>query len=135
MQQTLTGFRIVSIGSLLGLGAIVFLKTSEAGFDQSVYEKTKRAKTELTAQTDLEKAQVEAAKNVADAHSKNQIAQFQQLIVNGYVLNKQPPQVDWARTVNPFQKTYVFDKNRKCIGYAHQGKFYFSLYYKGVCDK
>ena len=91
-------------------------------------------KDQLTAQAELEKVKAESAKKAADAYSKNGIANFEQLVITDYVLSNQPPRVDWSRSVNPSKKTFIFDKNRLCIGYAHQEKFYFTRYYEGVCN-
>jgi hypothetical protein len=83
----------------------------------------------------LEQNKAEAAKKVASAYSKNGIATpSNQLIINDYILSDTPPRIDWHNTVDPTQKTFVFDKNRLCIGYALNGKFFFTLYYQGVCN-
>jgi hypothetical protein len=91
-------------------------------------------KDQLTAQAELEKVKAESTKKAADAYSQNGIANFEQLIISNYTLNNQPPRLDWKHTVDPIKKTLIFDKNRLCIGYAHQGQFYFTKYYQGVCN-
>jgi len=88
----------------------------------------------ITAEAQLEQAQAEAAKKVADAYSKNGIANFDQLIISNYVLSSNPPRLDWRRTVDQSKKTIIYDKNRQCVGYALNGKFFFVLYYQGVCN-
>jgi hypothetical protein len=90
----------------------------------------------ITAEASIEQAKAEAAKKVADAYSKNAIANFNQLIISNYTLSKSstPPRIDWRRTVDQSKKTIIYDKNRQCAGYALGGKFYFIKYYEGVCD-
>jgi hypothetical protein len=88
----------------------------------------------LTAEAQLEQTKAEQAKKVADAYAKNGIANFNQLIVNDYRLNNKPPRIDWKHTVDPTKKTIVYDKNRLCVGYAENGKFFFIKYYEGVCN-
>jgi hypothetical protein len=85
-------------------------------------------------QAELEKAKAESAKKTADAYSQNGIANFEQLIISNYTLSNQPPAIDWNHTVDPTKKTFIFDKNRLCIGYAIKGQFYFTKYYQGVCN-
>jgi hypothetical protein len=88
----------------------------------------------ITVSAQLEQAQAEAAKKVADAYSKNGIANFDQLIISNYTLSNTPPRLDWRRTVDQSKKTIIYDKNRQCLGYALAGKFYFTRYYEGVCN-
>jgi hypothetical protein len=121
-MQTNT-FRLVTTGSIIGLIGTALITTSRATSDHASWWKTEEEKTEA-----------ENAKAIADAYQENQIAHFNQLIVSNYTLNNTPPHLDWQHTVNPNKKTIVYDRYRKCIGYAYQGKFYFTLYYKGVCD-
>jgi hypothetical protein len=121
-MQTNT-FRLVTTASLIGLIGITLLTTAKATTDSTTWWGVEQEKT-----------QAESAKAIADAYRENQIAHFNQLIVSNYTLNNTPPRLDWAHSVNPSEKTVVYDRYRKCIGYAYQGKFYFTLYYKGVCD-
>jgi hypothetical protein len=88
----------------------------------------------ITAEASIEQAKAEAAKKVADAYSKNAIANFDQLIISNYTLSNTPPHLDWRRTVDQSKKTIIYDKNRQCAGYALGGKFYFTKYYEGVCN-
>ena len=88
----------------------------------------------ITADAQLEQAQAEAAKKVADAYSKNAIANFDQLIISNYTLSNTPPRLDWRQTVDKSKKTLIYDKNRQCVGYALNGKFFFTKYYEGVCN-
>lgn len=89
---------------------------------------------QISAETELEKTKAEAAKKVADAYSKNAIANFDQLIISNYTRSNTPPRLDWRQTVDQSKKTIIYDKNRQCVGYALNGKFFFTLYYQGVCD-
>jgi hypothetical protein len=94
---------------------------------------TAKERDRIAAEADLEATKAEAAKKVADAYSKNAIANFDQLIISGYTLSNTPPKLDW-KLIDPFKKTFIFDQYRKCAGYALQGKFYFTKYYEGVCN-
>ena len=88
----------------------------------------------ITADAQLEQTKAEATKKIADAYSKNSVANFNQLIISNYTLSNTPPRIDWKRSVDPNKKTFIFDKNRVCVGYALGGKLYFSQYYEGVCN-
>jgi hypothetical protein len=116
-------FRLVTTGSIIGLSAIALLTTSKATFDHATWWNAQR-----------EKSQAENAKAIADAYQKNQIAAFDQLVINDYTLNNTPPRLDWQRTVDKAKKTIIYDQYRRCVGYALNGRFYFTLYYKGVCE-
>ncbi len=116
-------FRLVTTGSLIGLIGIALLATGKATHDSATWWGV-----------EAEKTQAQSAKAIADAYQKNQIATFETLTVNDYTLSNTPPRIDWRHTVDPNKKTIIYDRYRKCIGYAYQGKFYFTLYYKGVCD-
>ena len=85
-------------------------------------------------QAELEKVKAESTKKAAEAYSQNGIANFEQLIISNYTLSNQTPRIDWNYTVDPSKKTFIFDKNRLCIGYAIKGQFYFTKYYQGVCN-
>lgn len=93
-----------------------------------------RERDRITAEADLEKVKAEAAKKVADAYSKNAIANFDQLTVTDYTLSNTPPRIDWRHSVDPTKKTFVYDKYRRCVGYAYNGKFFFTRHYEGVCN-
>jgi hypothetical protein len=90
-------------------------------------------RSRITAEAQLEQTKAEAAKKVASAYSKNAIASFDQLIIDGYTLNNQPPSLNW-KLIDPFKKTFIFDQSRQCAGYTLQGKFYFTKYYERVCN-
>lgn len=116
-------FRLVTTGSIIGLGAITLLVTSKATFDQATWWNVERQKTQAISD-----------KTVADAYQKNQVVTFDSLIVNDYKLNNTPPRIDWQRSVDSTKKTIIYDKYRRCVGYALNGKFFFTKYYEGVCD-
>jgi hypothetical protein len=118
-----SAFRFVTTGSFIGLIGITLLTTAKATTDNATWWNTEREKT-----------QAENAKEIADAYQENQIANFDQLIISNYTLSSNVPRLDWQRTVDPSRKTIVYDRYRKCVGYALNGKFYFTLYYKGACD-
>ncbi|HEY9298380.1 MAG TPA: hypothetical protein VIQ31_18890 [Phormidium sp.] len=90
-------------------------------------------RSRITANAQLEQTKAEAAKKDASAYSKNAIATYDQLIIDSYTLNNQPPSLNW-KLIDPFKKTFIFDQSRQCAGYTLQGKFYFTKYYEGVCD-
>lgn len=116
-------FRLVTTGSIIGLGAIALLTTAKATYDHAAWRNAQQEKT-----------QAESTKAIADAYRENQVTTFEQLIVRDYILNNTPPRIDWRHTVDPTKKTVVYDQYRKCVGYAYQGKFYFALHDKGVCN-
>ncbi len=95
---------------------------------------TAQERDRIAAEAELEKAKAEAARKVADAYAKNKITNFRQLIVKDYTLSNTPPKMDWRHSVDPTQKTVIYDKYRRCVGYAHNGKFFFTKYYEGVCN-
>jgi hypothetical protein len=116
-------FQLVTTGSMIGLVSIALLTTAKATTDNVTWWHTEQEKT-----------QAESAKAIADAYQKNQIAAFEQLVINDYTLNNTPPRLDWQRTVDKAKKTIIYDQYRRCVGYALNGRFYFTLYYKGVCE-
>lgn len=116
-------FRLVTTGSIIGLASIALLTTAKASVDNVTWWHTEQ-----------EKLQAESALAIADAYKKNQIANFDQLIISDYTLGQNPPRLDWRRSVDPTKKTVIYDQYRRCVGYALNGKFFFTRYYKGVCD-
>jgi hypothetical protein len=121
-----------SPGLYAGVTGILALVTINAfSIPRSLQQAAERSR--LTAEAQLEQTKAEAAKKVADAYSKNAIASFDQLIIDGYTLNNQPPSLNW-KLIDPFKKTVIFDQSRQCAGYTLQGKFYFTKYYERVCN-
>lgn len=94
-----------------------------------------RKRSFLKAKAELEQTKAKLTKETALSYAKNQVTTFDQLIIRDYTLSDDPPRIDWGRTVDPTTKTVIYDKNRLCIGYAHQGAFYFIKYYQGVCGQ
>jgi hypothetical protein len=116
-------FRTVTTGSIIGLVSILSLTTAKASSDNITWWHTEQ-----------EKLQAESSLAIADAYQKNQIATFEQLIISDYTLGQNPPRINWQRSVNPTKKTIIYDQYRRCVGYALNGKFFFTKYYTGVCD-
>lgn len=134
-MQINRSFQLITAGSICGLGLIGVLTTSQATSNYIIWVQSEYAKSRLQANSELEAQRAKSTKDVADAYAKNQVTTFNELIVRDYILNKQPPQIDWNHTVDPSKKTLIYDKYRKCVGYALNGKFYFTLYYQGVCHQ
>ena len=89
----------------------------------------------LSAEANLEQTKAETAKKVADTYSKNQIANFNKLILIRYTLSDTPPHTTWMQSVDKSKKVFVYDRHRRCIGHAYQGKFFFIKHYdEGVCN-
>jgi hypothetical protein len=112
-------------------GFLLLVGINAFSIPDSLQQATVRSR--LAAVADLEKTKAESAKKIADAYAKNAIANFDTLTVNDYTLSNTPPRIDWRHTVDPTKKTFVYDRYRKCAGYAFQGHFYFTKYYEGVC--
>jgi hypothetical protein len=91
------------------------------------------SRNHLTAEAELEITKAQTTKKIADAYAKNGVANFNQLIISNYTLSNTPPRLDWQRSVDQTVKTFIYDKNRLCVGYATGGKLYFTRYYEGVC--
>jgi hypothetical protein len=121
-----------ALGLYAGVTGILALVAINAFSIPSSLEQAEE-RSRITANAQLEQTKAEAAKKVASAYSKNAIATYDQLIIDGYTLNNQPPSLNW-KLIDPFKKTFIFDQSRQCAGYTLQGKFYFTKYYEGVCD-
>lgn len=93
-----------------------------------------KERSRIVAEAQLEQTKAEAAKKIADSYSKNALANVKSLIINNYTLSHTPPKMDWKNSVDPSRKTFIYDKNRLCVGYAFNGEFKFVLYYSGVCN-
>jgi hypothetical protein len=87
IMQTDT-FRLVTTGSITGLVIVTALITSSATSKYASWWKQER-----------ERSEAQNAKAIADTYRENQIAHFEQLIVNNYTLNNTPPHIDWQRSV------------------------------------
>jgi hypothetical protein len=113
-------------------GFLLLVGINDFTIPNSLQKASERSR--LWAEADSEKTKAETAKKVADAYAQNGVANFNQLIISNYTLSNTPPRLDWQRTVDPTRKTFVYDKNRLCVGYAIGGKLYFTRYYSGVCN-
>ncbi len=120
-------------GLYAGVGGILAIVAINAFTIPDSLQQSKE-RDRITADAQLEQTKAEAAKKVADAYSKNAIANIDELIISDYTLSNTPPRLDWRRTVDGSKKTLIYDKNRQCVGYALGGKFFFTLYYQGVCN-
>ncbi len=112
-------------------GILALVAINAFSIPDSLQQASERSR--INAEAQLEQTKAEAAKKVANAYSSNAIASFEQLIIDGYTLNNKPPSLNW-KLIDPFKKTIIFDQSRQCVGYALQGKFYFTKYYEGVCN-
>jgi hypothetical protein len=114
-------------------GFLLLIAINAATIPDSI--KQAKERDQLSAEADLEKTKAETAKKIADTYAENAIVTFDQLTVNDYVLSNTPPRIDWQHTVDPSKKTFVYDRYRKCVGYAYKGKFFFIKYYsEEVCN-
>jgi len=127
-------YRVISgcnVVCLLAIAALAFLQSANQG---QVWEANEKAKTNMTAAADIEKARVEQAKATADLYEQNQIAQVDGLIINDYTLGEFAPELNWQNSVDPSKQTRIFDQFRKCIGYAYQGQFFFIKSTPNACN-
>jgi uncharacterized protein (DUF1015 family) len=127
-------FQVVTAGSVVGLAAIALLSTSQSTLKYLFWWRIESTKTRFESNSEIEKSQAESNKKAADAYQQNQIAHFNQVVISNYTLHKDPPKLDWWNSVTRSKKTYVYDKYKKCVGYAFEGKFYFVKYYPLVCN-
>jgi hypothetical protein len=124
-QMILSGLQSVTVGCLLCVGVLLSSRFVQA-----------QAEAKIQAAKLFEIQQIADEKEIADNAVKNRIAQFDQLLLTHYVLNaKQPPKLDWKRSVNPSKKTFIYDKNRLCIGNAEQGTFNFISTNATACNR
>ncbi|HEY9879617.1 MAG TPA: hypothetical protein V6D29_14260 [Leptolyngbyaceae cyanobacterium] len=127
--RAITGASVVG---LLLIGVVV-MRDAMAG---SAYHSQQQQQIEAEkARIRAEQERVELAKELADTYRDNQIADVQQFIVTDYTLSDQPPVLDWNTSVDPTRKTFIFDKNRLCIGYAEGGQFSFVRTTPGACNQ
>lgn len=112
-------------------GFLLLVGINALSIPDSLYSAHERAR--ITAEASLEQTKAETAKKVADTYSKNQIANFNKLILIRYTLSDTPPHTAWLQSVDKRKKVFVYDRHRRCIGYAYQGRFYFINHYEGVC--
>jgi hypothetical protein len=123
--MTLSGLNAVTLGCLLCIGVMLsgrFIQSqSEAEIQKAKWAEMQRVADE---------------KEIADNAAKNRIAQFDQLLLTNYELDaKKPPKLDWKRSVDPTKKTFIYDKNRLCIGNAENGTFNFISTDTTACNR
>lgn len=104
--------RYITAGSAAALAALLINACLDASKNVAAFQ-----------QKEAEKSRIETAKELADFAAKNQIARFEKLVVKDYDLSPKPPRLDWNRTVDPGQKTFIYDRNRICVGHAYDGRF------------
>jgi hypothetical protein len=123
--MTLSGLNSVTVGCLLCIGTMLF-NQFVAAKPQAEIQKAKLAEIQRVADE----------KELADNAAKNRIAQFDQLVITDYELDaKKPPKLDWKRSVDPKNKTFIYDKNRVCIGNAEKGTFNFISIDPTACNR
>src|SRR5919199_1774072 len=91
-----------ALGLYAGVTGILALVAINAFSIPSSLEQAEE-RSRITANAQLEQTKAEAAKKVASAYSKNAIATYDQLIIDGYTLNNQPPSLNW-KLIDPFKK-------------------------------
>ena len=87
-------------------------------------------------QTAREIRDIEAQRQRIDALRENHVSDFDQLIVQGYVIGPNPPVgINWHTSTNPDRETLIYDQNRQCIGFAYRGIFYFVNEFPEACNR
>lgn len=122
--MNITSGKIVSFGSLGGLVLIASFSATNAILQQQSWQETQQQKAQLKANADLEQVKAEETKAIAKAYERNQIANFDSLIIQDYTFSDIPPAVDWTYVTDPTRKTMIYDQYRRCIGYALNGQFH-----------
>ncbi|HEY9876863.1 MAG TPA: hypothetical protein V6D29_00345 [Leptolyngbyaceae cyanobacterium] len=126
--------RAITGASVIGLllVGVVVLRDAIAG---NAYHSAQNRQLEAEkARIEAEKKRVEMTRELADTYKENHIADTPTLTVTDYVLNPDPPLIDWNTSVDPTKKTLIYDKNRLCIGYAQSGQLHFVLTTPGACN-
>jgi hypothetical protein len=122
--MNITSGKIVSFASLGGLVLIASFTTTNAILQQQSWQEAQQQKAQLKANADLEQVKAEETKAIAKAYERNQIANFDSLIIRDYTLSDTPPVVEWQYVTDPTRKTMIYDQYRRCIGYALNGQFH-----------
>lgn len=87
-------------------------------------------------QAELEKRSAERQREVADVYKDNQVADISELVMLDYVSSPAyPPQADWTKSVDTSRKTFIYDQNRLCVGYAYQGVFHWIFEDPNACNQ
>ncbi|KAM3105301.1 hypothetical protein [Phormidesmis sp. 146-33] len=123
--MTLSGLNSITVGCLLCIGVML-----SGRFIQS------QSEAEIQKSKLAEMQRVADEKEIADNAAKNRIAQFNQLLLTNYELDaKKPPKLDWKRSIDPKKKTFIYDKNRLCVGNAENGTFNFISIDTTACNR
>lgn len=130
----MTSAKFISIGSLGGLLLIASFATTTALLKHQSWQEAQQSKAQLKANAALEQAKAEQARAIAEAYQQNQVAEVHSLIINDYTLSDTPPVLDWQHTVDPNRKTMIYDRYRRCIGYALNGEFHFIQTNNQACE-
>jgi hypothetical protein len=133
-NMQITSGKIVSFASLGGLVIIASFTATDAILQQQSWQAAQQQKAQLKANADLEQVKAEETKAIAKAYERNQIANVEALIIRDYVLSDIPPAVDWAHVTDPTRKTLIYDRYRRCVGYAFNGQFHFIQNNNQACE-
>jgi len=120
----ISGFNSITVGCIFAIGLMFTARFVDAQSEAKAFQSKQAEKQRITDQKEL-----------ADSANKNQIAQFDQLVITGYSLSKQPPNLDWKLNVDPAKKTFIYDKRRVCIGYALEGRLHFIATENTACNR
>lgn len=102
---------------------------------QAAWENVTRVQSEIQAAAAIEQTAVESRAAIAEVYAENQVAQFDQVILDGYVLNlRQPPDMSGFVPTNPAEPTIVFDSQNRCIGKFQGGQLFFVGQYPAICE-
>ena len=118
-----SSLNMVTAGALLLIAVLATIAATDASNGDKLFKERQ-----------AEKQRIQAQRELADTARKNQVAQFNQLIVHDYDLSPNPPKLNWSKVVDPAVKTVIFDQNRICIGVAFEGKFESITTNAKVCD-
>lgn len=120
----LSGLNSITVGCLLCIGVMLSGRFVQARSEAEI-QKAKLAEIQRVADE----------KELADNAARNRIAQFNQLIITDYQMSSKPPTLDWKKNVDPTKKTYIYDKNRVCVGNADKGIFHFISTDQNACNR
>ena len=128
-------YQVITGLSVVGMAAIAYLTDSKASGDFEIWRAVEMDKSEIRLSGELEKTKAEITRQIADAYSKNQVGQFNQIEITDYTRNIKPPKLDWNHNVDPSTYTIVLDRYRRCVGVAYKGAYVHAYEDPGVCKK
>ena len=120
----ISGFNSITVGCICCIALMFAARFVDAQSEAKSFQFKQAEKQRITDQKEL-----------SDTANKNQVAQFDQLVITSYSLSKQPPNLDWKLSVDPAKKTFIYDKRRVCIGYALEGKLHFINTENTACNR